>query len=373
LFLIDEFGAGTEPQFGGAIAESILGALVSKGARGLVTTHYGNLKKFAEINPFIENAAMRFDLEKLVPLYILEVGRPGSSFALEIARKIGLPEDVLKVAQDKIGRDPVTFEKLVSELEQEKQMYDEYNEDNQRLKADLEKQTSKYDRLLSELQQQRKEIINQAKQEAQQLLKEANQRIEATIRSIKEHKAEKTNTKEVRRTLQEFKEKTKPEKIQKPVAGKVIPGPIKKGDIVRLKNSEARGEVVNIFGKSAEILMGSLKSKVNLDRLEKIGKAVSETSGKVSSNIDLHRKRANYSTQLNIRGFRADEAIRAVMNFIDEGILLGMTELRILHGKGDGILRTDVREQLMKDPAIASIRDEHVERGGAGVTLVTLK
>ena len=373
LFLIDEFGAGTEPQFGGAIAESILRVLVLKKARGLITTHYGNLKKFAEENPCIENAAMRFDLEKLVPRYKLDVGRPGSSFALEIAAKIGLPEEVIQDAKNKIGHDPVAFEKLVSELEQEKQKYDEYNKENQRLRNELEKQISSYDQQLSELQQQRKEIINDAKLEARNLLTEANQKIEATIRSIQEHKADKVQTQKVRRELNEFREKTRPAKIKRPESAKVIPGPIKKGDIVRLKNSEARGEVINVSGKSAEILMGALKSKVNLNRLEKIGKATREAPGKINSNIDLHRKRATYSTQLDVRGFRAKDAIKAVVDFIDEGMLLGMNDLRILHGKGDGILRKVIREQLMNDPAITSIRDEHVERGGAGVTVITLK
>ena len=373
LFLIDEFGAGTEPQFGGAIAESILGIMIARNARGLITTHYGNLKKFAEENSGIENAAMRFDLEKLLPQYKLEVGRPGSSFALEIAGKIGLPEDVIQHAKNKIGHDPVAFEKLVSELELEKQKYDDYNRENQRLRDELEHQTSRYNQQLSELQGQKKEIINKAKQEAQQLLTEANQKIEATIRSIKEHKADKVHTQKVRGKLEEFREKTKPAKIKRPESARVIPGPIKKGDIVRLKNSEARGEVVKVFGKSAEILMGSLKSKVNLNRLEKIGKATREETGKVKSNIDLHRKRANYSTQLDVRGLRAVDALRVVVDFIDEGILLGMTDLRILHGKGDGILREVIREQLRNDPAITSIQDEHVERGGAGVTVITLK
>ena len=374
LFLIDEFGTGTEPQFGGAIAEAILDHLLTLQTRGLITTHYGNLKKFAEENSSIANAAMRFDLEKLVPQYQLEVGRPGSSFALEIAKKIGLPEIVISEAKSRIGQDQVSFEKLVSELELEKQKYDQLNLESQQLGDSLKGQRTHYEKLIAELKDKQKRILNEAKVEAQELLTEANQKIEATIRTIQEQKAQKTATQKVRKELKEFKEKHKPKKSARPSAVKIIPGPIQPGDMVRLKDGAAQGEVVSISGKTAEIILGSLKSKVNLNRLQKIGKASSPAKpSKVKSNIQLHQKRATFSTQLDIRGFRADEALKAVADFIDQGILLGMNDLRILHGKGDGILRTVIREQLSKDPSVGSIRDEHVERGGAGITLVTLK
>lgn len=373
LFLIDEFGTGTEPQFGGAIAESILSSLVEKHARGLVTTHYGNLKKFAEQTPGVVNAAMRFDLKHLAPKYILDVGRPGSSFALEIARKMGLPEHIIRQAKEKIGHDPVAFEKLVSELEQEKQKLDLHNIENEQLKASMEAERLEYQQQLAELKSRQGKIINDARVEAQALLAEANQRIEATIRSIKENKAQKAVTHKVRKELNEFRKKVKPAKAlnQEPV--KIIPGPISAGDLVRIKESRAQGEVLKVTEKHAEILMGSLKSKVALNRLQKVGKATVNPSKQSRSNIDLHQKRTQYSTQLDIRGFRAAQALDAVIAFIDEGMLLGMTDLRILHGKGDGILRSLIREQLQGDPAIKSIEDEQVERGGSGVTLVNLK
>ncbi len=374
LFLIDEFGTGTEPQFGGAIAESILSHLLISEAKGLVTTHYGNLKKFAEQHSFVINAAMRFDLNKLVPQYLLELGRPGSSFALEIASKIGLSEQVLSEAKSKIGQDQVSFEKLVSQLEHEKLKYDEFNRENEKLKHTLEEHRNRYQQQLGDLKDRQKEIIHKAKLEAQELLTQANQKIEATIRTIKEQKANKAVTQKARKDLKDFQEKHKPKKPQKANPVEIVPGPIRPGDLVRLKDSSTQGEVVNIYGKSAEIMLGALKSKVKLDRLQKIGRAVSSPAPKESkSNIQIHRKRADFSTQLDVRGFRASEAIKAVADFIDQALLLGMQDLRILHGKGDGILRSVIRQQLADDTCISEIRDEHVERGGAGVTLVTLK
>ena len=373
LFLIDEFGTGTEPQFGGAIAESILTSLVNKGAKGLITTHYGNLKKYAEGANYVVNAAMRFDLKKLAPQYLLDIGRPGSSFALEIAGQIGLPSEVLSEAKSMIGHDPVAFETMVSELEQERQKFDEYNLQNQKLKETLEQEKSKYEALLGALENSQKEIINQAKEEAQDLLTEANQRIEATIRSIQESKAKKSVTHTVRRDLNEFRKKNQPEpSMEQPI--KLVPGPIQPGDLVRIIKSQAQGEVIGISGKSAVIMMGALKSKVSLDRLQKVGVANKETPKSVRrSNWDIHKKRVHYSTQLDIRGFRANEALKEVMDFIDEGLLLGISELRIVHGKGDGILRSVIRKQLQGDPSIESLQDEHMDRGGSGVTIVTLK
>ncbi len=373
LFLIDEFGTGTEPQFGGAIAESILEGLVIKKGKGLVTTHYGNLKKYAEEGQYVINAAMRFDLKELAPQYILDIGRPGSSFALEIAAQIGLPQQILQEAKIKIGHDQVSFETLVSELELEKQRFDVFNRKRQELTADLEMQKSDYELQLTELQRTQKDILNKAKIEAQSLLAETNQRIEATIRSIKENKAHKSTTNSVRRKLNEFRKKIRPEPNKEAEQETVIPGPINPGDMVRVKQSQAQGEVLSLHGKSAVILMGSLKSKVRIERLVKIGIASKTSTKPQKSNIDFHQRRAHYSTILNVRGFRANDALKAVMDFIDEGILLGETHLSILHGKGDGILRAVIREQLQTEDSIKSIQDEHIEKGGAGITLVTLK
>ena len=373
LFLIDEFGTGTEPQFGGAIAESILMKLVEKKGRGLVTTHYGNLKRYAEEAEFVVNAAMRFDLDNLVPRYMLEIGRPGSSFALEIAKQIGLPDSVLEEAKSKIGHDPVAFETMVRELEQEKLKFDAYNLENKNLKDSLKGQKLKYQALLNDLKNSQKEIINKAKAEAGELLSEANQRIEATIRSIQESKAKKSVTQAAREELNRFKKKNKPESVGEREKIPISHGPIKIGDLVRVKQAKAQGEVISISGKSAVILMGSLKSTIDLERLQKIGKAKTEPSKPTRSNLEIHKKRADYSTQLDVRGYRATEALKAVTDFIDDGVLLGMTELKILHGKGDGILRAVIRRQLQGDPSIQSIQDEHIERGGTGITVISLK
>ena len=376
LFLIDEFGTGTEPQFGGAIAQAILMNLVNADSRGLVTTHYGNLKKYAEEALNVVNAAMRFDLNNLTPLYQLELGRPGSSFALEIAAQIGLSSEILKEAKSMIGHDPVAYESLVNELEQEKQKYHAYNQQNEQLKDNLKSQQSDYLSKSQELERNRKEIVNNAKVEAQRILAETNQRIEATIRSIQENKARKAVTRKVRKDLDDFRNKNKPEKPKVQRQKEVVPGPINPGDIVEVKDNNARGEVLSISGNSAQILIGSLKSNIRLDRLQKLGKAKSTKSNKskpVSTNLQLHKKRAHFSSQLDVRGMRAGAAVSAVSDFIDEGLLLNMGTLSILHGKGDGILREVIRKHLQNEPSVASIQDEHVDRGGSGITLVTLK
>jgi len=291
---------------------------------------------------------------------------------LQIAAKIGLPEDVLEDAKASIGHDPVAFETLVNELEQEKRKYQEYNQRNQLLNKALEQEQAIYQSRSSKLEDRQKEILNQAKMEAQQLLTEANKRIEATIRSIKENKAQKAETQKARKQLEVFKDENKPKKVNKPVPTAIVPGPIKPGDMVRFKDSQAQGEVISITGGSAEILMGALKSKVRLERLQKIGKAA-PNSKPGRSKIEIHQKREQFSTQLDVRGLRAAEALAKVDDFIDQGLLFGMSELQILHGKGDGILREVIRRHLREDQSVRSMQDAHVERGGAGITLVTLK
>jgi DNA mismatch repair protein MutS2 len=372
LFLIDEFGTGTEPQFGGAIAESILMGLVSRKSVGLITTHYGNLKEYAETADGVTNGAMRFDLDLLQPLYILDIGRPGSSFALEIAANIGLPTEVLEEAKTKIGHDPIAFESLVSELETEKQRYNQMNKENQQLKQSLAEERDSYQKRAEELKSRQREIINQAKHSAEQLLAHANQKIENTIRSIKESNANKTATQKARKELNEFRERNKPKKTVSKAVDSVVPGPISPGDMVRLIDSKAQGEVLAISGNFAEILIGALKSKIKLSRLQKIGKAKASVTT-TRTNFKVYGSRADFSSQLDVRGHRANEALAKVVEFIDQGILSNMNELQILHGKGNGILREVIRTHLASDPNVTSIKDEHVERGGAGITLVTLK
>ncbi len=382
LILIDEFGTGTEPQFGGAIAEAILEELNSQKSYGVITTHYTNLKQFANQAEGVVNGAMRFDTEHLEPLFRLEIGKPGSSFALEIAKKIGLKPEVLIKAKAYIGEDKVDFDRMLAELEHDRKKYDQLLLELTAKERRMEKTAREYDELKAYLDSQKKQIVNQAKQEAKQLVEEANRAIETTIRTIKEQQAEKKATQEVRKDLEQFKKKLRPQKTarlprkEKEIT-QVLSGEIVAGDAVRIKDTGAIGEVITIKNNQAEILIGSLKSNIKTSRLEKIAKKelkrmhteVAETR----PSINLNEKLANFNTNLDLRGKRVEEVIPRLENFVDEAAMFGMPELRIVHGKGDGILRQVVRNYLQNHPQVQRAEDEHVERGGAGVTVITMK
>lgn len=379
LVLIDEFGTGTEPQFGGAIAEAILEELNKHKSFGVITTHYTNLKQFADQAAGVVNGAMHFDAEHLEPMFQLEIGKPGSSFALEIAHKIGLSKKVIEKAKTYIGEEKVDFDRMLSELETDKRKYDQLLQNLTAKEKRLEKTAQEYNELKDYLENQKKQIVNQARQEARQLVEEANRSIETTIRTIKEQQAEKKATQEVRKELEHFKRKLKPQKMPASISEKaeVISGEITPGDAVRIKDTGAIGEVVNIKGHQAEILMGALKSNIKISRLEKIAKKelkkVQTEATKVKHNINLNEKLANFNTNLDLRGRRVEEVLPKLENFVDEAAMFGMQELRIIHGKGDGILREVVRNYLRTHERVQRAEDEHVERGGAGVTVVTMK
>jgi DNA mismatch repair protein MutS2 len=378
LFLIDEFGSGTDPQVGGAMAEAVLEHLHKQNSFGVITTHYSNLKKFADEREGIVNGAMRFDIDNLEPLFELEIGRPGSSFAIEIARKIGLPKVILNAAKEKIGVDQVKMERLLGQLENDKRLYDQKL---QRLTNDekkLEQSMQKYESLRQSIETNKKALINEAKEKAQKVLQDANQMVEKTIREIKEGKADKELTKVVRIELEEFKKKIKPEKPAKVSAEyETVGGEIKKGDWVKVKGQNTIGQVVALREKDAEITIGELKSKVKVNRLEKITRKEAESVDKPVSfrsiGLDYQTKVMDFSPNLDVRGKRTDEALSIIDQFIDDAILLGQKEVRIVHGKGDGILRKMIRQHLKAFSAIAGAKDEHVETGGAGVTVVELK
>ncbi|HAA16303.1 MAG TPA: endonuclease MutS2, partial [Cytophagales bacterium] len=385
LFLIDEFGSGTEPQYGGALAEAILETLHKAKAFGVVTTHYTNLKQFAEQNEGVVNAAMRYDVEALEPLYILEVGKPGSSFALEIARKIGLPKPVLDSATDKVGATHVKVDQTLSQLEKEKKRFESFNEALSTRESRASKAAERYENLADSLEEEKRKIINAAKAEAKRLIQEANANIERTIREIKEAQAEKEATKEARQKLAAEAESLEPEAAQPPKKKRrksapkpevVDDGPIKLGDSVRIKGQTAVGEVLAIRGKDAEIQIGLLKSTLKLNRLEKISRREARKEEKAVatrvSGFNINEKRAEFSPNLDLRGQRASEALSLVDQFLDEALLHSMSELRILHGKGDGILRDLVRNTLRKTKFVDRFEDEHADRGGAGVTIVHL-
>jgi DNA mismatch repair protein MutS2 len=384
LFLIDEFGTGTEPGLGGAIAEAILEDLTKSGAYGVINTHYTNLKVLADKTSGLVNGAMRFDGEHLEPLYQLEIGKPGSSFAFEIASKIGLPHSVIDRAKEKLGTQQVNFEKLLKELEIERRVFAEKNMQLGIKERKLTRELADYTKLNATLQNNEKKIVNEAKQKAKTLLSEANQLIENTIREIKENKAEKEKTKVIRTELEKFSKKslvveqvdepTREEDIYEPESGDITVG-----SYVKINGQTAIGEVMTIKGKDAEIRIGDLKSTIKLNRLEKVSnrtyrEATGEKKLKTSSKgVDINERMLNFSFNLDMRGKRGEEALGLVDQFMDNAIMLGYDELRIVHGKGDGILRTLVRNHLKGYSHVAGVQDEHPDRGGAGVTIVKLK
>lgn len=383
LFLIDEFGTGTEPSLGGAIAESILEQLLRSKAYGVINTHYTNLKVFANKNSGTINGAMKFDAEHLEPMYELEIGKPGSSFALEVAQKIGLPKQVVDNAKRKLGTQQIDFEKLIKELEIERKVFADRNkefvEKNQQLKNTLEQYTG----LKSFLESEKKKILNDAKAQAKELLKETNRKIETTIKEIKEGKADKDITKLIRQELQEFETKElKLEKVEEQKSAseewELEKGDIAIGSFVRIKGQATIGEVLSIKGKDAEIAIGELKTNVKLNRLEKMSRkefreAVKESVKPRMTGIDLNEKMMNFSFNLDLRGKRGEEALGAVDSLMNDAIMLGYPELRIIHGKGDGILRNLIRQHLRSYKQVAGMSDEHADRGGQGVTIVRMK
>ncbi|MCC5945861.1 MAG: endonuclease MutS2 [Bernardetiaceae bacterium] len=382
LCLIDEFGTGTEPQFGAAIAEAILEKLNAQRVFGLITTHYANLKFLAEKSRHIQNGAMRFDIENLEPLFQLEIGKPGSSFALEIAQKIGLPKEVREQARIKLGEGQVNIENLLRDLEREKVQYERTNHELKQKQAHTEKLLEQYQQMKDEFERMRKQLLNQAKVEAQEVLRQANQKIEATIRQIKENKADKEVTQKARKALEDFVAEQQIHQVDTEAlqeVGKeeyeVVKGEIEVGDFVRIKGQATTAEVLEIKQNDCLVRIGGLKSTVKRNRLEKISKKAAKKSEKqgTGSGIDWSAHAVKFSPNLDIRGKRAEEAVPIVAQFVEEAIMLNQDNLRIVHGKGTGALRQLVREQLRVYSEIKKVSDEHADRGGDGVTLIKLK
>ena len=380
LFLIDEFGTGTEPRFGGAIAESILEELYSQKAFGVITTHYDNIKNFAVKNQNVINGAMKFDERNLEPLYELEIGKPGSSFAIEVAEKMGIPPAILNKAKGKIGTERVNYDKLLNQLGKEKRELEAKIKEIQKREGHLEKSAQDYDELNEFLKTQKKQIIIEAKQEAKSIIKEANKRVEQAIREIKESQADKERTKKARKQLSDYDQKmeppveNKPAKPSKPVF-KNAEGEIKVGDYVKIKGQDTIGEVLALGQKEADIMLGELKSKIKLNRLERMSKTAIKKEKKKSfsgTSTGMIERSTNFKHQIDVRGMRAEEAIQAVDRFIDDALVLGYNEVSILHGRGDGILRRFIRDYLKQYNYVKSLKNEHEERGGDGITLVGL-
>ncbi|MBC6409411.1 MAG: endonuclease MutS2 [Ekhidna sp.] len=368
LFLIDEFGKGTEPQFGGAIAEVVLQHLNHKKASGIVTTHYHNLKKTGDETAGLINGAMKHDQEALEPLFELEIGKPGSSLAFEIAGKIGLPQDIINRAKKTVGKSHVNYDKLLSELGKEKRKYDKLLKQLDDEKTNLYKISKDYEDLRKMLEADRSRILKEAKKEARQILEQANQDVERVIREIKESKAAKKPTIAARRLLEEKKECLMDKE-------RVTPQKLKTGDKVTIAEQDTVGIIKKVNGKQVEVFFGGLKSIVSIDRLVK-----AKTSSQVVCRkkirrlgIDVSQKMANFSHELSIRGMRMEEATSKIESYLDEALLVGVDKVRIVHGKGHGVLREIVRNISKDHPGVSSVEDEHADRGGAGISIVKLQ
>lgn len=393
LILIDEFGTGTEPMIGGAIAEATLERFNRNKAYGVITTHYTNLKHYAEEAEGIVNGAMLYDRQHLQPLFLLEIGNPGSSFAIEIARKIGLPEDLIADAAEKVGSEHLDYDKHLQDIVRDKRYWEKKRQQIRLKEKRLEELEAKYEADMAEITRQRKEITNKAKTEAQQLLAEANARIENTIRQIKEAQAEKEKTKVVRSELLEFRERLQvmddPQKsaskasgIKKPAVSKPVKAEpqsiLQAGMKVRLKDQTATGTILEIQDKMATVAFGGLKSTVKLNRLEIISnnqlkKEKRQINAKSTVTEEVRSRKLNFSSEIDVRGMRADEALQAVTYFIDDAVMVGVASVRILHGTGTGALRQIIRQYLATVHGIRTYRDEHVQFGGAGITIVEME
>jgi DNA mismatch repair protein MutS2 len=403
LILIDEFGTGTEPMLGGSIAEAILAELNRKRVYGVLTTHYTNLKHFASLTDGIVNGAMAFDNHLMQPLFQLNIGKPGSSFAFEIARKIGLPEEILKEASGKAGVKNINYDRHLKDIARDKRYWETKRQNIRQDEKRLEELIVEYEKELSGAKAIRKEIIAKAKDEAQNLLKESNRMIENTIRQIKESQAEKEKTKDIRHQLEEFKttvignikpveseaEKklsalsTKAMRIktkstaEKPVEPPKADKPLKVGDAVRMIDTLAAGEITEIKDNMVQVETGTFRFHVSSGKVERISRSElkkSLRSGQVYRETDpaLQQRKLNFKPEIDIRGVRGEEAINRVRDLIDNALMVQHRNLRILHGKGNGILRQLIREYLATVDIVKSFRDEHIDMGGSGITVVEM-
>jgi DNA mismatch repair protein MutS2 len=388
LFLIDEFGTGTEPQVGGAIAETILSKLNAKKAFGVITTHYANLKLLAGKENGIVNGAMLFDTRQMRPLFKLVIGKPGSSFAFEIAHNIGLPDEIIRLASEKIGTSQLDFDRQLEELETEK--FELLKKEKQLRAADelLSGLISKYEDLNSQLNEMKKQILADARDEASRIVGQTNTLIEKTIREIKQTQASKEATKQLREEVKQYADKliippVPPQlKAQAEVAKKPDQSekPLVPGDFVTIESSTSVGKLILIDNDKAEVQFGSATVKVSLNKLLRSTKLsrkneIENTRHYSHNNLinDLNARMANFRLTLDVRGKRAEEALSLVQHYIDEAVLLNMDEVHILHGKGNGILRNMIQQFLRETPEVQKAYDEEPERGGTGITVVRLR
>ena len=427
LILIDEFGSGTEPLIGGAIAEAVLRRFNDKRAYGVITTHYSNLKQFADSHKGVVNGAMLYDRHLMQALYQLQIGNPGSSFAVEIARKIGLPEEVIADASEIVGSEYIQSDKYLQDIVRDKRYWETKRQNIRQKEKQLETLIAQYEGEMDELKRSRKSVIREAKEEMQQLLQESNARIENTIRTIKEAQAEKEQTRQARQELAEWREavttgstdeyeariqrkmeqlkarqerkKLKKEKkaaspnpsqggelgsavSESPLLGRGKGEALSAGSLVRIKGQQTIGTIEQINGKNATVTFGIMRTVTKLSKLEPASQEAARqqeaerprayTYLSKETQEDISQRRLQFKQDIDVRGMRGEEALQAVTYYIDDAVLLSMPRVRILHGTGNGILRTLIRQYLQANPAVASCRDEHVQFGGAGITVVEL-
>ena len=426
LVLIDEFGSGTEPAAGGAIAEAILSELDNRGAYGVITTHYTNLKLYASGETGVINGAMMFDVKNIAPMFKLEMGLPGNSFAFELARKMGLPEAIIKDAENRAGEEFVGIERNLRKIARNRKALDEKLERIRHTDRTLESITDRYQKELLEIKKIRQQILDEARREAEEIVKKANRQVENTIRTIKESQAAKEETQEARKELQGFmsilaarkeqeqrekedyidrkikqidarRERQKQRKAQRAdenaerQAREVQAekermeafrnAPLKVGEKVRVKENGMVGEVAKVSAKAVVVIIGHISSKMPLDKVERITSnefksAVKETSRPVSAvkvDTSINERKLNFSTELDVRGERLTDAIEKVTRYVDDAIMLSISSVRIIHGKGTGVLREELQKLLRTMPGVASVRDEHIQFGGTGVTIVNFE
>ncbi len=414
LILIDEFGTGTEPQIGGAIAEAVLKQFCIKKAYGVITTHYQNLKHFADSHEGVVNGAMLYDRHHMQALFQLQIGQPGSSFAIEIARKIGLPEQVIHDASEIVGSDYIQSDKYLQDIVRDKRYWESKRQTIHQREKQMEQTIARYEAEVSDLEKSRKEVLAKAKERAEELFRESNKKIENVIREIREKQAEKEETKKLRNSLNDFKaemadieKQAADDKIarkmaqilrrkenkklkgksgnsdnNKPAASEKqqhvsAPQSFREGDTVRIKGTTSVGKIESLQGKNAVVIFGGLRSTTSTAKLEHAEAPKHEeprpfmTIGRQTRET-IDSKKLNFKQDLDVRGMRGDEALNAVMYFIDDAVLVGMSRVRILHGTGSGILRHLIRQYLATVPAVSDYRDEHVQFGGAGITVVDL-
>ena len=423
LVLIDEFGSGTEPTAGGAIAEALLSEIDRRGVYGVITTHYTNLKMYASGDTGVENGAMMFDAKNIAPLFRLEAGLPGNSFAFELARKMGLPEMIVKDAETRAGEGFVGIERNLRKIARSRRTLDEKLERIRNTDRTLESITDRYQKELQEIQKMKKEILDQARREADDIIKGANRQVENTIRTIKEAQAEKEITQEARKELQNFvsvlarkkaleqkekddyierkiqqldarrerarqrKEKKADERSRQEMERQRIEqehleafrnAPLKVGEKVRLKAGGLVGEVVKLSPKNIIVNIGNISTKISPDKVERISsneykQAMREAPRQTSSvkyDSSISERKLNFSPEIDVRGERLNDAVDKVMHYVDDAIMLGMPSVRIIHGKGTGVLREEIQKFLKTVPGVSSVSDEHIQFGGTGVTVV---